>query len=99
MGDHGPVSLADIRSRIDDLDSQMVELLARRQALVEAAAGFKKDEGAVRAPDRVERVIAGVRDRATAAGLDPAVAEAVWRAMIAAFIELELHRHRARTDG
>jgi isochorismate pyruvate lyase len=89
-----PRSLAEVRARIDDLDTQLVALLARRQVLVEAAAGFKPDEGAVRAPDRVERVVAAVRDKAVAAGLDADVAEAVWRSMIAAFIELELARHR-----
>ncbi|MGK5683898.1 chorismate mutase [Actinoplanes sp. URMC 104] len=94
-----PESLAEVRSRIDDLDTQIVALLARRQKLVEAAAGFKRDEHAVRAPDRVERVIAAVRAEATAAGLDAAVAEAVWRAMITAFTELELTRHRGSTQG
>jgi isochorismate pyruvate lyase len=99
MGDHGrvsePASLSDVRRGIDELDTQLVALLARRQALVEAAARFKRDEQAVRAPDRVEQVVARVRDKASAAGLDATVAEAVWRAMIAAFIDLELDRHRA----
>ncbi|GAB2572673.1 hypothetical protein Aab01nite_81850 [Paractinoplanes abujensis] len=93
-----PESLADVRSRIDDLDTHLVTLLAQRQRLVEAAAGFKRDEHAVRAPDRVERVIATVRAKATTAGLDPAVAEAVWRSMITAFIELELARHRQAAE-
>jgi isochorismate pyruvate lyase len=91
-------SLADVRSRIDDLDTQLVGLLARRQQLVEAAAGFKHDELAVRAPDRVERVVTNVRAKATTAGLDAAVAETIWRAMITAFTELELSRHRATTE-
>ena len=94
-----PGSLAEVRSRIDALDTELVALLARRQALVEAAAGFKADERAVRAPGRVEQVIAGVREKAAAAGLDGAVAEAVWRAMIAAFIDLELARHRDTAGG
>jgi len=93
------MSLADVRSRIDDLDTQLVALLARRQALVEAAAGFKADEQAVRAPDRVERVVTAVRAKASAAGLDADVAESIWRAMITAFTELELARHRRTTGG
>ncbi|ROP28284.1 chorismate mutase [Couchioplanes caeruleus] len=92
-------SLDDVRSRIDDLDTELVALLARRQKLVEAAAGFKNDEHAVRAPDRVERVVTAVRAKAIAAGLDAAVAETIWRAMITAFIQLELARHRSTTDG
>lgn len=93
-----PASLDEIRDRIDALDAEMVRLLARREALVRAAARFKKDEPAVRAPDRVERVVAAARAEAGRAGLTPEVAEAVWRAMIAAFVDLELTAHaRLRT--
>ncbi|WP_203822600.1 chorismate mutase [Paractinoplanes ferrugineus] len=94
-----PSSLEDVRSRIDDLDTRLVALLARRQELVAAAAGFKRDEDAVRAPDRVERVVAAVRAKAGPAGLDPGVAEAIWRAMITAFIDFELARHRQSATG
>jgi isochorismate pyruvate lyase len=92
----GVSSLSDVRARIDELDTQLVDLIARRQALVEAAAAFKKDEQAVRAPDRVQQVVDRVRAKAGAAGLDPGVAEAVWRAMITAFIDHELAHHRTR---
>ncbi|MFD0205711.1 MULTISPECIES: chorismate mutase [Saccharothrix] len=91
-----PTSLAEVRERIDVIDSELVRLLAQRQGLVRAAAAFKSDDQAVRAPDRVARVIASVRDRAVDAGLEPAVAEAVWRAMIDAFIEVELAQHVAQ---
>lgn len=88
-----PASLAEVRARIDLIDSELVRLLARRQGLVRAAASFKSDDRAVRAPDRVAQVVASVRERALGAGLEPAVAEAVWRAMIGAFIEFELTAH------
>ncbi|MFI9814915.1 chorismate mutase [Saccharothrix variisporea] len=89
-----PESLDEVRAGIDAIDGQLVRLLAERQGLVKAAAAFKKDEDAVRAPDRVAQVIAKVRARAEEVGLAPEVAEAVWRAMIGAFIELELAEHR-----
>ncbi|MEJ2854678.1 MULTISPECIES: chorismate mutase [unclassified Saccharothrix] len=89
-----PESLDEVRAGIDAIDAQVVRLLAERQGLVKAAAAFKKDEDAVRAPDRVAQVIAEVRAKAEASGLAPEVAEAVWRAMIGAFIELELAEHR-----
>lgn len=88
-----PSSLSEVRELIDGIDGELVRLLAERQGLVRAAASFKKDEQAVRAPDRVERVVASVRDRAAGAGLSPDVAETVWRAMIGAFIDLELREH------
>ncbi|WP_433475290.1 chorismate mutase [Spirillospora sp. CA-142024] len=88
-----PESLADVRARIDEIDERLVRLLAERQGLVKAAAAFKADEQDVRAPDRVERVVALARRRAAATGLAPGVAETVWRAMIGAFIDLELKEH------
>ncbi|WP_242883337.1 chorismate mutase [Actinomadura litoris] len=91
-------TLDEVRARIDALDGELVRLLAERQELVRAAAAFKRDEQAVRAPGRVEAVVALARERAEAGGLAPDVAEAVWRAMIGAFIELELGEHAARTD-
>lgn len=94
-----PESLVEVRTRIDALDGELIRLLADRQALVRAAAGFKKDQDAVRAPDRVEQVVQLARSRAVAAGLEPGVADAVWRAMIGAFIELELDEHAAQHAG
>lgn len=90
-----PASLAEVRDAIDAVDAELTRLLARRQRLVEAAAGFKTDENAVRAPDRAKAVIAAARERALEHGLAPEVAEAVWTAMVGAFIDLELRRHRA----
>ncbi|GAA0285457.1 chorismate mutase [Actinomadura nitritigenes] len=90
-------SLSDVRARIDAIDGDLVRLLAERQGLVRAAAASKADAGAVRAPGRVEQVVALARERAASAGLSPEVAEAVWRAMIGAFIDLELDEHARRT--
>ncbi|MFI9570459.1 chorismate mutase [Microbispora rosea] len=89
-------SLDDVRRRIDELDARLTTLLAERQRLVRAAAAFKTDEQAVRAPGRVERVVTVARERAEREGLSPEVAEAVWRAMIGAFVEYELTEHRQR---
>ncbi|XVS62625.1 chorismate mutase [Actinosynnema sp. CA-299493] len=94
-----PASLAEVRARIDVIDAELVRLLAQRQELVRAAAVFKADDQAVRAPDRVAKVIASVRERAVGVGLEPVVAEAVWRAMIGAFIEVELAQHAANRSA
>ncbi|MFF5262562.1 chorismate mutase [Actinomadura viridis] len=95
-----PKSLPEVRAGIDAIDAELVRLLAERQALVRAAARFKADEQAVRAPARVEQVVASARERAEAAGLSPVVAESVWRAMISAFIDLELAEQASKaTDA
>lgn len=86
-------SIDALRQQIDELDQQLVALLARRGACVKAAAAFKKDRAAVRAPERVQQVIDKVRQQASSQGLPPEIAESVWRAMIGAFIDYELQQH------
>ncbi|MFC3688936.1 chorismate mutase [Aquipuribacter hungaricus] len=93
-----PAGLAQVRAEIDRIDARLVGLLARRQEQVRLAGTLKTDEAAVRAPDRQAAVLAAVRERALAAGLDTGVAEQVWRAMVAGFVDLELREHAARTS-
>ncbi len=89
-------SLDLVRSNIDRLDREIIDLIAQRGAYVIQAARFKASDAEVEAPQRVEQVIAKVRTLATAAGLAPRVAEAAYRAMIAAFIEVERSAFQAK---
>lgn len=94
-GPGGRDDLAAVRARIDQLDEQLVRLLALRQVQVSRAALLKRDAAAVHAPARQAEVLERVRVVAAAEGLDPDVAEQIWRAMIAAFVDLELREHEA----
>lgn len=89
-------TLEEVRTHIDLLDRRIVELIAERQGWVATAGPLKKDEQAVRAPARVEQVIEKVRGLASETGASPDVVERTYRALIAAFIELELNGHRGR---
>ena len=91
------VSLEEIRAAIDAVDADLVRLLARRENLVRRAAPLKRDAPAVRAPDRVEQVIARARAQAVTAGADPDVVERIYRAMVQAFIDMELTEHHRGT--
>lgn len=88
-------SIEDVRKSIDGIDSQLVSLIAQRGRLVKVAAGFKRDQDAVRAPDRVQMVIDKVRAEAAEAGLPEDIIEKVYRAMINAFIDFELEQHQS----
>ena len=88
--------LDEIRTEIDLLDRRLVTLLAERERLVRRAGRLKPDTGAVRAPGRVEQVVARARALAAEAGASPDVAERTYRAMIAAFVDLELTTFRDR---
>ena len=100
MTAHSPSEdIAAVRAEIDALDRRIVALIAERQRWVVAAGSLKKDEDGVRAPARVEQVIGRVRLLAETAGASPDVVEHTYRALIAAFIALELDEHRARASS
>ena len=86
-------SLAEVRQNIDRLDRELVTLIAERGVYVKQAADFKKTAAEVPAPQRVAQVLAKVNALALEIGAEPAVVDATWRAMIAAFIDSErLHQ-------
>ena len=86
-------SLDEVRQEIDEIDRNLVSLLAQRGRLVTQAATFKKTTDDVRAPARVEQVIRKVREIANETGASAKVVEQVYRAMISAFITEELATH------
>ena len=88
-------SLAQVREQIDRIDTQIVRLLAERGGYVLAAARFKRSAAEVRAPQRVEQVIARVRALAERQGAMPDVVERIYREMIEAFTDAE-QRHWSR---
>ncbi|AKF48963.1 chorismate mutase [Pseudomonas syringae] len=92
-------TIEEVRTHIDTIDRDVVALLAKRGKLVNQAAAFKKTTDDVRAPNRVEQVIAKVRAMANETGASPEVVEQVYRAMIAAFINEELKAHAALANA
>lgn len=75
--------MAELRAEIDALDGELVALLVRRAGYIDRAAALKPGEGLpARIPARVDEVLANVRARAGAAGLDPDLAERLWRELI-----------------
>lgn len=47
-------TIEDVRNRIDQLDSELVNIIACRAECVKAVAAFKTDHSAIRAPERVQ---------------------------------------------
>jgi isochorismate pyruvate lyase len=91
-------SLADVRSAIDQIDQMLVGLLAERGRYVREAARFKPQLADVPAPARAEQVIDQALRHAQELGAAPQVVEAVYRSMVAQFIELECQHHASRVS-
>ena len=76
-------TMTDVRREIDRIDRALVALLAERAGYIDRAAELKPALGLpARIDDRVEGVVANVRVAARTEGLDPALAEALWRQLI-----------------
>ncbi len=76
-------TMADLRAQIDRLDIALIDLLADRAGYIDRAAQIKAKIGMpARTTDRVAEVVANVRRLAEARGLDPDLAEALWRQLI-----------------
>ncbi len=83
-------AMHDLRARIDALDARLIALLAERSALIDEAAWIKSREHLpARIDSRVEEVAANARRLAGPAGLDPDLAEGLWRLMMEHFIAQE----------
>jgi isochorismate pyruvate lyase len=76
-------SMAEVRAEIDRLDRELVALLTRRAGYIDRAAAVKRrDRLPARIEARVDEVIDNARRMATAGGLDPALAEDLWRCIV-----------------
>ncbi len=76
-------TMAELRAEIDRIDAGLVDRIAERITYIDRAAELKPGLGLpARIDDRVEEVVAKVRASAVARGVDPDLAEALWRRLI-----------------
>ena len=91
-----PSSLQDARNRIDDVDRQLVELLAQRQELVDEIAETKAASGRdVKDPSREDELLTRVRDLARSADLSPDLVADLYGRILDHFVG----RQRRQLDG
>ena len=88
------MDLNEIRTGIDEIDSDIIKLLSQRSALVSEAGKLKKSASAVRDQERVEKVINKIKQVAAKEGLDPMIAEKIYRNIIDCFINMEMKEFR-----
>lgn len=86
-------TLEQARAKIDEIDENLVDLIATRQFYVDQVSRFKRSMEDATSP-RIDEVIAHVRQQAEANGLDPDFIEHLYDEMIQHFIRRELKEIR-----
>jgi isochorismate pyruvate lyase len=81
--------MAEVREGVDQVDRELIALLTRRFAYMDAAARIKPERGHVRDETRKAQVIANARAAAAAAGLPEDAVAALWDALVEASIAYE----------
>ena len=80
-----PPALLALRERIDQVDLEIVDLLARRNGLISDVAAVKRQTGVpIKDADREEALLASRRRRAEAAGVSPHTVEGLFRLLLRA---------------
>jgi chorismate mutase/prephenate dehydrogenase len=86
------VTLDDLRQRLNDIDRQLIGLIADRKAVSEQVAQVKRATGrSVRDYEREREVILGVRAIATERGVSPELAEQMLRLLIRSSLTTQEH--------
>lgn len=93
------MTMAEVRTGVDEIDRALVALLAERMGYMDAAARIKPERGQVRDEARKAQVIANVRAEAKRLALDPAVVEALWDQLVEASIAYELRQWDAAKES
>ena len=92
-------TLRAFRQRIDELDDQLIRLLAERFDITKAVGVYKAVEGLPPAdPEREAEQVARLRAIAEDAGMDPAFSEKVFRLVVDEVIRHHVRRAETLDD-
>ncbi|MCF6309771.1 MAG: chorismate mutase [Sulfurimonas sp.] len=87
-------SLEEVRTEIDNIDNQLVELISTRSHLIRQAASFKNSVDEVKAEDRIEFILQKVRHKAIQADVSPNMISELFTIMINEMVETEISEFR-----
>ena len=84
------ISLEEVRTEVDKIDSKLVDLISERSHLIRQAAGFKESVEEVKAEDRIEFIMQHVRHRAIEKNISPNMISELFTIMIDEMVETEI---------
>ncbi len=83
-------TLDEAREKIDQVDEEIVKLIAQRNDYIKQIAHFKTSVDEIKAEGRIEDVISRVREQAISLDLSPNLINELYVKMIDAMVESEV---------
>ncbi len=83
-------TLDEARKKIDEVDEQIVILIAERNNYIKQIAHFKTSIDEVKAEERIDAVISRVREQAISLDLSPNLVNDLYVRMIDSMVESEI---------
>ncbi len=83
-------TLEEARKKIDEVDEEIIKLIAKRNDYIKQIAHFKTSVDEVKAEERINDVISRAREQAIALGLSPNLINDLYVRMIDAMVESEI---------
>ncbi len=83
-------TLEEAREKIDQVDEEIVKLIAQRNDYIKQIAHFKTSVEEIKAEERIADVISSVREQAISLGLSPNLINELYVRMIDAMVESEI---------
>jgi len=87
-------SLQEVRTEVDIIDTQLVELISQRSRLIRQAAAFKESVQEVKAQDRIDDIMQRVRSKAIELNINPNMISELFTIMINEMVETEISEFR-----
>ncbi len=87
-------TLEEVRTEIDKLDDEIVDLIGARNSYIKQAAKFKDTVDEVKNPERISEIIAKVRHKALELGMSANLLEEIYTIMIDEMVESEIAEFR-----
>ena len=83
-------TLEEARKKIDEVDEEIIKLIAKRNDYIKQIAHFKKSVDEVKEEERINDVISRARQQAIDLGLSPNLINDLYVRMIDAMVESEI---------
>ena len=89
-------NILKIRKKLDNLDNHLLDLIKKREHLVNQVLENKKYKKDIVDKKRIAVIIRNIKKKSISKKIDPKITKTIWMSMIKAFIEYEYRNFKKK---